>query len=197
MLGEKLGHALDKPLAGLARRIPLSPNVLSLSGFAVTLFAAFVLASDLRAGGLLVLAGGAFDLLDGVVARTNGKISRFGAFLDSVLDRYSDAAILLAVTWNLASHNNFTGVTLSLGTLVGAFLISYTRARAEGLGENCRYGLMERPERVLLISFGAIAELMTPVLWVLFVLTHFTVLQRIHHVWKITKDGRGPGENKP
>ncbi len=190
MLGEKLGHVFDRPFAAFAKKISLSPNVLSLTGFVVTLFASCVLLFDLRIGGILVLAGGAFDILDGVVARTNGKSSRFGAFLDSVLDRYSDAAILLAIAWNLADHNNYRGVMLCLGTLVGAFLISYTRARAEGLGENCKHGLMERPERVLLISFGAISGLMMPVLWVLFLLTHFTVLQRIHHVWRLTGNGR-------
>lgn len=192
MLGEKLGHVFDRPLAGLARKISFNPNVLTVTGFVVTLFASFVLVFDLRAGGLLVLAGGVFDVMDGVVARTNGRTSRFGAFLDSVLDRYSDAAILLAVAWNLADHGDYTGVMLCLGTLVGAFLISYTRARAEGLGENCKHGLMERPERVVMISFGAIAGLMTPVLWILLVLTHFTVLQRIHHVWRLT--GGGPAD---
>ena len=128
--------------------------------------------------------------MDGVVARTNAKVSRFGAFLDSVLDRYSDAAILLSISWNMANRGNLYGVILSLGTLVGAFLISYTRARAEGLGESCRHGLMERPERVLVISFGAITNLMLPVLWILIALTHFTVLQRIFHVWKLAKDRR-------
>ncbi|MEJ2696785.1 MAG: CDP-alcohol phosphatidyltransferase family protein [Candidatus Sulfobium sp.] len=178
---------LDKPFGNFANIISFSPNSLSLTGFVVTLFASCVLLYDLRAGGVLVLAGGAFDVLDGVVARTNGKISRFGAFLDSVLDRYSDAAVLLAIAWNLGNDGNHTGVLLCLGTLVGAFLISYTRARAEGLGENCKYGLMERPERVIMISLGAIAGIMMPVLWALFVLTHFTVLQRIHHVWRLTR----------
>jgi phosphatidylglycerophosphate synthase len=190
MLSEKLGHAFDKPLAGFAKKISFSPNSLSVAGFVVTLFASCVLLFDLRIGGLLVLAGGAFDVLDGVVARTNGKSSGFGAFLDSVLDRYSDAAMLLAIAWNVADPGNYTGVMLCLGALVGAFLISYTRARAEGLGHNCSYGLMERPERVILISFGAIANLMMPVLWILFLLTHFTVLQRIYHVWRLTGNGR-------
>lgn len=190
MLGEKLGHIFDKPFAGFARRVTFSPNSLSITGFVITLIASFVLSFDLRTGGLLVLAGGAFDVLDGVVARTNGKSSRFGAFLDSVLDRYSDAAMLLAVGWNLADQGNYTGLMLSLGTLVGAFLISYTRARAEGLGEKCKYGLMERPERVVLISFGAISGLIGPVLWILLVLTHFTALQRIYHVWRLTGAGR-------
>lgn len=184
MLSEKLGHVFDKPLETIAGKITLSPNALSLTGFIVTIFASFVLISDLRAGGILILAGGVFDILDGVVARVNMKTSRFGAFFDSVLDRYSDAFILLALALNLADKNNLTGVFLCLASLVGAFLISYARARAEGLGQNCGHGLMERPERIILIALGTITGLIIPVLWILAILTHFTVLQRIYYVWK-------------
>jgi phosphatidylglycerophosphate synthase len=186
MLGEKLGHPFDKPLENIAKKIPLSPNAITFTGFIVTLIAAVVLSGDLFLGGVMVLGGGLFDILDGVVARVNGKSSRFGAFLDSVLDRYSDAFILLGIGWNLFHRSNLMGVVLCLGTLVGAFLISYSRARAEGLGENCSKGLLERPERVILISFGAITGFIIPVLWVLVVLTHFTVLQRVYHVWRLT-----------
>ncbi|MEW6108453.1 MAG: CDP-alcohol phosphatidyltransferase family protein [Nitrospirota bacterium] len=186
MLSEKLGHAFDKPLSSFARKISLSPNALSVTGFFITLIASCVLAFNLRYGGILVLAGGLFDILDGVVARVNKKSSSFGAFLDSVLDRYSDAFILLAIAWNLGSNNNNTGAVLCLGSLIGAFLVSYSRARAEGLGEKCAYGLMERPERIIMVSFGAITGYIMPALWVLLILTHFTVFQRIYYVWKMT-----------
>jgi len=186
MLGEKLGHPFDKPLESFAKKIPLNPNTITITGFIVTLVAAVILRGDLLLGGVMVLAGGLFDILDGVVARANGKSSRFGAFLDSVLDRYSDAFILLGIGWNLFHRGNLTGVFLCLGTLVGAFLISYSRARAEGLGEECRNGLLERPERVILISFGAITGFIVPVLWVLVIFTHFTVLQRVYRVWRLT-----------
>jgi phosphatidylglycerophosphate synthase len=182
MLGEKLGHVFDKPLEGIARNIPFNPNALTITGFVVTVIASFVLISNLPFGGFLVLLGGLFDVLDGVVARVNGKSSRFGAFLDSVLDRYSDAFVLLAIAWNFLNTGNYSGVAPCLGTLVGAFLISYARARAEGLGENCGHGLMERAERLLLISFGAITGWINAVLWILVVLTHFTVMQRIYYV---------------
>ena len=185
MFGEKLGHVFDKPLEGFARHIPLSPNTLSLIGFLLTVLASSFLVSDLRLGGA-VLLGGMFDVLDGVVARVNNKTSRFGAFLDSVLDRYSDALILLAIAWNMFNRNDHTAMVLCFGTLIGALLISYTRARAEGIGESCSHGLMERPERIVLISFGAITGLIVPVLWIMVVLTHFTVLQRILHVRKAT-----------
>jgi len=190
MLSERLGHAFDKPLANFAKNIPLTPNTLTLTGFLVTAYASYVLTYNLRLGGVLVLAGGVFDVLDGVVARVNRKSSKFGAFLDSVLDRYSDALILLALAWNMIANNDFPGMMLCLVTLVGSFLISYARARAEGLGENCRHGLMERPERIILLAFGAITGLITPVLWILVVFTHFTALQRIYYVWKITLEKR-------
>jgi phosphatidylglycerophosphate synthase len=187
LIGEKFGHVFDKPLGIVAKRIPFHPNTITAAGFFLTLIASFILASHLRLGGILVLAAGLFDVLDGVVARTNDKKSAFGAFLDSVLDRYSDACVLLAVGWNLLVKGNQTGFVLSLLSLVGAFLISYTRARAEGLGYECKNGILERPERVVLISFGAVTGLIIPVLWVMAIFTQVTAFQRIYHVWNVSR----------
>jgi len=184
MLSAKLGHVLDAPLSAVARRIPVSPNVLTVTGFLVTLGAAFMIPHNLRLGGLLILIGGIFDMLDGISARTSGRATKFGAFLDSVLDRYSDAALFLAIAWYLAGNNNHTGAFISFGTFVGAFLISYARARAEGLGESCHMGLLERPERIILLIFATLTGWLVPVLWVMLVLTHITVFQRIYHVWR-------------
>lgn len=186
MIGDKFGHVFDKPLEKIAGSIPLEPNTLTIAGFIVTIVASYFLTYNLLVGGLLVIAGGMFDVLDGVVARVNRKSSRFGAFLDSVLDRYSDAFILLALAWNFLNDHNYPAVALCLLSLVGSFLISYSRARAEGLGENCTHGLMERPERLILISLGAVTGYILPILWILVVLTHFTVVQRIYHVWRTT-----------
>ncbi|MDA8238890.1 MAG: CDP-alcohol phosphatidyltransferase family protein [Nitrospiraceae bacterium] len=188
MIGEKFGHLFDAPLEKFAKRIPVHPNVITIVGFLLTAFASAVLVAHVRLGGGLVLAAGFFDVLDGVVARVNDKKSAFGAFLDSVLDRYSDAFILLAVGWNLYDSGQPTGLILSLLTLVGAFLISYTRARAEGLGRECKNGLLERPERVVLISVGAMTGLIIPILWVMAVFTHITAFQRIYHVWKVSRE---------
>jgi phosphatidylglycerophosphate synthase len=187
MLGDKLGHFLDTPLRHIARRIPLSPNVLTTIGFLVTIIAAIVIPINLRLGGILILLGGMFDMLDGIVARVKGKTTRFGAFLDSVLDRYSDAFLFLAITWYFAEKGNVIGALISLGTLVGTFLISYVRARAEGLGEACHTGIMERPERIILLAFAAITGWLITILWIMLALTHITVLQRIYHVWKKLK----------
>jgi len=182
MFGERFGHVFDKPLRGLALHIPLSPNSLTVAGFAVTAGAALVLVSDLRLGGLLVLLGGVFDVFDGVVARVQGRESRFGAFLDSLLDRLSDSLILagIGVHYHLQGHTD--GALLSLACLVGAYMVSYARARAEGLGVDCKVGMMERPERIILLSSGALSGLLLPVLWILAVTTAFTVLQRIRRV---------------
>lgn len=187
MLSAKLGHFLDTPLSQITKRIPLSPNALTIGGFLITVVAAFMIPQNIRLGGILILIGGIFDVFDGVVARTRGRITQFGAFLDSVLDRYSDAFLFLAVSWYFIEKGNLTGAYLSLGTLVGAFLISYSRARAEGLGKSCYTGIMERPERIILLSFAAITGWLLPVLWIMLILTHITALQRVYHVWKILR----------
>jgi len=187
MLSARLGHFLDAPLGPVVKKIPLSPNLLTIIGFLITCAAAFAIPHNLRVGGVLILCGGIFDLLDGVSARTNGKATKFGAFLDSVLDRYSDAFIFLSLSYYLAAHGNHTGSFLSLGTLVGAFLISYARARAEGIGESCNTGIMERPERIILVIFGTMTGWLVAVLWIMLILTHITVIQRILHVWAATK----------
>ena len=184
MLSAKFGHFLDIPLSQIAKKIPLNPNSLTIIGFLITVVAALVIPKSIRLGGILILIGGIFDALDGVVARTRGNATKFGAFLDSVLDRYSDAFLFLAIAWYLIERNSFTGSLLSLGTLVGAFLISYARARAEGLGESCQKGIMERPERIILLALAAITGWLIPILWIMIVLTHITVFQRIYHVWK-------------
>ena len=187
MLSAKLGHFLDTPLRSVAERIPFSPNSLTIIGFLITVLAAFIIPSNIRLGGIVILIGGLFDMFDGIVARIGGKTTKFGAFLDSVLDRYSDAFLFLAIAWYLAGKGNHTGAFLSLGTLVGAFLISYARARAEGLGKSCHTGIMERPERIILLAFAAITGWVVPILWIMLVLTHITVAQRVYHVWRVMK----------
>lgn len=188
MLSNKYGHVFDKTFSRIAKLIPFSPNSLSIIGFLITLFACYRLSFNLRTGGVLILVGALFDMLDGAVARTKNKTTRFGAFLDSVLDRYSDAFIFLAIAYSLGLASNSTGVILCLGTLLGSFMTSYSRARAEGIGEECKQGIMERPERIILISLGAISGFITPILWVLVVLTNFTVMQRIYYVWNATNN---------
>ncbi|HYA31620.1 MAG TPA: CDP-alcohol phosphatidyltransferase family protein [Thermodesulfovibrionales bacterium] len=187
MLGARLGHFLDKPLAPLAKKVSLNPNVLTVAGFAITVIAAFVLPSNLRLGGGLILAGGLCDMCDGILARVNGKATSFGAFLDSLLDRYSDAFIFLSLAWYLGGRGDHTGAFLSIGTMVGSLLVSYARARGEALGVDSRAGIMERPERLTLLVFATLSGWLVPVLWIMCVLTQATVLQRAYGVWRANK----------
>ncbi len=182
MISAKLGHFLDRPLEPIAKRIRLTPNFFTITGFLITTSGAIVLPYDPVIAAVIILIGGGFDVLDGVVARTNGMVTRFGAFLDSVLDRYSDAFVFISIAWYMYLQGKMTGVVLSLGTLVGALLISYARARAEGLNMECHTGLMERPERVILTTLACFTGYFLPILWILCILTHFTVIQRILYV---------------
>ncbi|MEW5745673.1 MAG: CDP-alcohol phosphatidyltransferase family protein [Nitrospirota bacterium] len=184
MIGAKLGHFLDRPLAPLAKRISVSPNALSILGFLITAVAALLIPFDIRLGGLLILLGGFFDMLDGIVARTNGKKTVYGAFLDSTLDRYSDALLFLAVAWYFFDRGHPTGMLLTGGALAGALLISYVRARAEALGIDCQVGLMERPERIVLLAAGCILGGLLYLMILLFLLSHITVIQRIAYVYR-------------
>ena len=186
MLSAQLGHFLDKPLSGLLKHIKVNPNIFTITGFLITMVAAVFLPYNLVAGGLLICLGGIFDMLDGMVARANGRATKFGAFLDSVLDRYSDAFLFCGFTLYFIKENpiNLTGVVLSLVTMLGAFLISYARARAEGLGKECHVGILERPERIILMVFGALTGWILPIMYVMAILTNLTVVQRIYHVYK-------------
>ena len=187
MISAKFGHILDKPLTPIAKLIPVSPNVLSFTGFAVTLAAAALVPFNTTAGGLMILIGGSFDLLDGVVARTNGKDTKFGALLDSTLDRYADAALFVAIMWLFFKEDNLIGIFFTIWSLVGAFLVSYVRARAEGLGVPCNVGFIERPERILLLAAGCLTGRLFPVILILFVLSHITVIQRVVYVYRKAK----------
>jgi phosphatidylglycerophosphate synthase len=188
MLSGNLGHFLDKPLSSFARKINLNPNVFTIAGFLITAVAAVTIPTDLFLAGILIIVGGVFDMLDGIIARVNNRTTKFGAFLDSVLDRYSDAFLFIGFAWYFYKTGEITGIFLSSGAMAGALLISYTRARAEGLGKECHAGIMERPERVILMAFGALTGWVLQVMWPMLVLTHITVIQRFIYVWKGLKD---------
>jgi phosphatidylglycerophosphate synthase len=187
LISAKLGHFLDKPFSPLARRITVSPNVLTITGFLITIIASLFIPFSPLVGGILILIGGFFDMLDGIVARVNDKKTEFGALLDSTLDRYSDSIIFVSIAWYFFNFNNLTGVIFTIISLVGAFLISYVRARAEGINIRCNVGLLERPERIVLIAFGCIMDLLLIIVILLSVLSHLTAIQRIIHAYKETK----------
>ncbi|MCE5312253.1 MAG: CDP-alcohol phosphatidyltransferase family protein [Nitrospiraceae bacterium] len=184
MLGERFGHFMDRYLAPAARNIPVSPNALTIAGFLITALAAWVMLSNLFAAGLLIVAGGIFDMLDGAVARVTGRESVFGALLDSTLDRFSDALLLLAGAWIFVQAGSSAGVFLSASALVFSFLVSYIRARAEGLLIQCRTGLMERPERIAVMAVGCLVDQLFVAVAVISILSAVTAMQRLLHVWR-------------
>jgi CDP-diacylglycerol--glycerol-3-phosphate 3-phosphatidyltransferase len=188
MIGNKIGHRLDPYLQSVLKKIfgeRGNPNSFTLMGFFATLIASiFILKEFWVAAGLMIILSGLFDLFDGVVARNLDKVTVFGGFLDSVLDRYSDLLLLLALMILYLKRGNSGLVILTSCVSIGTALIPYTRARAEAAQVSCNIGLMERAERIILLSAGALFNWMEPILWILAILTHFTVLQRIYYVWK-------------
>ena len=188
MLGNKLGHRLDPYLHKIYQKLfgdRGNPNLLTLLGFLVTLVASFLIIQGFWIlGALAIILSGAFDLFDGVIARNLGKVTPFGGFLDSVLDRYSDLILLLAFAAHYLIKGNARLVILTFVVSVGTALIPYARARAEAAQIQCNVGLMERAERIILLSAGTLFNWMEPVLWIMAVLTHYTVVDRIYYVWK-------------
>lgn len=187
MLSEKFSHFLDKPLAPLARSLPVNPNIITVLGMIITSSAGFVIPFNLFFGGLFILVGGAFDLIDGIIARVNGRVTKFGALLDSTLDRVADGFIFLGIGWYFFYYLDEKGIILTFLCAIASFLISYVRARAEGLGLSCKIGIIERPERLILLSFACLTGLLYSVVLILTVLSWITVIQRIFYARKQTK----------
>jgi CDP-diacylglycerol--glycerol-3-phosphate 3-phosphatidyltransferase len=205
------GRGIFRPIGRHLAARGVSPDHLTILGLCLSLLTALLLGRGaFFAAGFVLLLAGLCDILDGDVARERGIVSHFGAFLDSTLDRVSEGALYIglayfyftrsqtATVWmrgmfeGSAEWGDADGPTLgvlALATLILSFLVSYTRARAEGLGLDCKVGVMERPERLLALGAGALLghRFMPGVLGVLFILTLVTVLQRVYHVRKLTQ----------
>ncbi len=170
------------PLARLLTRIGFNPNVITLLGLSLSIVAAILIlgGSNLIAG-LFWLAAGAFDLLDGAMARTQRILTTFGAFLDSTVDRISEGVLFAAIIYHFAETGEPFNASLTAVALLGSFLVSYTRARAETLGAQCKVGFFTRAERVLLLGLGLCLDLVQEVIYLLVIMTAVTTLQRILH----------------
>jgi CDP-diacylglycerol--glycerol-3-phosphate 3-phosphatidyltransferase len=177
-----------EPIGQALARTGISPNVLTTVGCLLNFGVAGVIALGyLPLGGVLILVAGAFDMLDGALARAAGRATTFGAFLDSTLDRYSEAAIFLGVFLEAAFRNDLQVQLLTYFAAIGSLMVSYARARAEGLGLRSSVGFLQRPERVILLGLGLIFGLEVYALWVLAILTNLTALHRILHVRRLTQ----------
>ena len=183
-----IGSGFGLVLTRLVRWLTLSgvhPNALTLIGLVVNGVAAWILArGEFLYAGLVILCAAVFDLTDGAVARSANKVTRFGAFLDSVMDRYSDLIILTGLLVHYARIDRFSYIVLTAVVMIGSVLVSYSRARAENLIPSCKVGFLERPERIVLLIIGALFDRMAAVLWVMAFLSNLTVVQRIVHTWR-------------
>jgi CDP-diacylglycerol--glycerol-3-phosphate 3-phosphatidyltransferase len=192
MLKALIGDGLDPFLQGtskIVQRLGLRPNTLTFIGLGVNLLAAWAIAVGewLQGCSLIVLAG-FFDILDGAVARNCRQASEFGSFLDSVLDRYSDLSLLVGLLIYYSRQGMILYQILLGAAIMGTALTPYTRARAETLIPKCNVGIMERPERILLVFLGAAIEPIMPiVVWILAIFTNVTVIQRVHYTWRQMK----------
>src|ERR1700746_178369 len=192
------GRGCGKLLYAIVRGLSLthiSPNILTFTGLVINIIAAvlFGYASGDRQprlffyAGLVIVCAGIFDMVDGRVARATHQVTTFGAFFDSVIDRYSDIALFFGLLVYYARANHFFYVVLVGIVITTSVMVSYARARAESLIPSCKVGFMERPERIVLIIIGALFNRMAPVLWVAAVISTITVIHRIVYTYQQSK----------
>ena len=186
-----LAHRITDPIVTILGKSGITPNILTLANLALNIVAASVIATGhFLLGGVLILAAGVFDLLDGALARATKRTTKFGAVLDSTVDRISEAATLCGLlVWYVPQEGGTLEIVLVLAVLIGSFLVSYIRARAEGLGWQCQVGLFTRAERVIVLAVGLLVSRIFVygvfvALCILAVFVFVTVVQRLVYVWK-------------
>ncbi len=182
------GRVIIEPIARTLARLGIPPNVITVIGFVLSIGVGVILAlGHIRWGGVCIILAAIFDALDGTLARIVGRTSRFGAFLDSTMDRLSEAVILLGLLFWYTRLGAREEILLIYATIVGSTMVSYTRARAESLGLNCKIGLLTRMERTIVLTAGLLLNQVRIALWVMAILTNFTALQRMFYVWRATR----------
>jgi len=191
-----LAYRITGPIVRILSKSRITPNALTLMSLVLNIIAAYIIAtSHFYLGGVLILVSGLFDLLDGALARLTRQTTKFGAILDSVADRVSEAAILFGLLiWYIPQEANLEIVLIFI-VLIGSFLVSYIRARAEGLGWQCQVGLFTRAERVIVLAIGLlINQIFTRsifiALCILAIFVFITVGQRLSYLWKQEKNVR-------
>jgi len=178
--------AID-PFIQLLTRWDIHPNTFTTLGFIISCFSTYFMAMGLfRIAAFLVLLAGLFDTIDGKLARDSGKVSKFGALFDSTLDRYSEVILFFGMAYYFIEHDMYLSSIAVAVAMGGSLMVSYIRARAEGLGFECKVGILQRPERLLLISLGGLIHLtaLVAAIWIIAVLSNITAVVRIVHVWR-------------
>ena len=190
---------IEEPVARTLARLGVSPNVITLAGLVGACGSAYLLgAGSLAWGGVVMLAAGVLDLFDGAVARLTGRASKFGALLDSTADRVSEAVVLLGLLVFYMDQPSTLGAVLAFAAMVGSMMVSYVRARAEGLGVHWTGGVMTRPERVAVLGAAAIvgqwwAPAVLAALAAIAALTTLTTLQRVFYVRRVLSGDEAEG----
>ncbi|TEU03618.1 MAG: CDP-alcohol phosphatidyltransferase family protein [Dehalococcoidia bacterium] len=188
-------HRLAEPVGRVVAKTRVPPNFLTILGFLFNVGVAWIISQGhFPLAGLLIIVAGIFDLLDGAVARHTNKVTRFGALLDSTLDRLSEAVLLFGLLWYFVwQQDTSLEVILIFAIIVGSLLISYVRARAEGLGLDAEVGIMRRTVRILTLSIGLMLSPFGPLLlvtlWGLAILTNLTAVHRLIYVWYKARKG--------
>ena len=185
---------LTNPVANVLISLGVTANIVTILGFVINVFAGILFAYErLILAGILIVVGGSFDMIDGAVARMRKVSDSSGALLDSVIDRYSEGAIFMGITvyfYKSSGLYGILGILLTFATMIGSFLVSYTRARSEGLAVECNVGLMQRTERLVLLAISVIANgilkdlvannlILIMVLAILTIFTHITAVHRL------------------
>lgn len=201
MISQKIGdggHLVFQRIVRVFVRGGVNPNILTSIGLLINLGAAYLFAVGyFRWAGVVIVLAAIFDLTDGPVARISHRVTPFGGFLDSVLDRYSDLLLLVGLLVFYSRGDRFWYVVLVAVCMIGAIMTSYTRARAENVIPSCKVGFLERPERIVLFIIGALADRMAPVLWVIMVFSNLTVFHRVLHTYRETQRMNSGGAGNP
>ena len=187
-----LGRYFTDPTVKIIQKTPLTPNSLTWIGLLIAICAAVLVATGhLFAAGWVAAFSGVFDLLDGALARATNRVTRFGGVLDSTLDRVGEAVMFIGLMVHYVNHPSVPGIALVGAGFAGSQLVSYIRARAEGMGIKCEVGVFTRPERVAILSIGLLLARFNPVLLIalgmIALLSWITAGQRLYHVWQETK----------
>ncbi len=202
MLPRKLKEwfrGLLRPVGSVCSRLGIHPHVLTVIGLAFGVAAGGLFSLGLfRWAGLCVLVGGIFDMLDGHTARISGKKSSFGALFDSTVDRYAEIFVFTGLTVHYLNNPHPAVVVVIMAAIGGSLMVSYVKARAEGLGTDCPVGLMQRPERIVYIGVGAMVFGQTVifeiVIGLIALVTNITVVQRVVHVYRVLRAGQKQSE---
>jgi CDP-diacylglycerol---glycerol-3-phosphate 3-phosphatidyltransferase len=202
MLGGYIGKVCQRILNGIVRqiaRLDPNPNLVSVIGLGINIFAAALYGTGrFFYAGLVMIFANIFDMLDGRLARLTGRVTKFGAFLDSSLDRLSDMVVFLGIIVFYAMRHSPLYVGLSVAALIGSVMVSYTSARAESLIPKCDVGFLRRPERVVLLIIGSLTvwpesnhpllNKMPATIWLMAVLSYWTFGHRIYHTWRAIRE---------